>query len=285
MEIKNNLKVRPASRGDITHLDELISRGYHVHRHMDWRAPLEWIDKDPFYVLERNGSIASVLACPPDPTTIGWIRVFAVNGSMRVETAWKELWDAIKPLLPGCSISCVALIAMGEWFQNIMEKSEFNYHQDIIMMKWENEDPIDGFSLDAGLQIRPMTPEDLPLIAILDGQAFEPIWENSLDALSIAYKMAAYSTVVTDGDRIIAYQISTQNLLGGHLARLAVHPDSQGRGIGKSLVLDLMSEMDAKGAQRITVNTQSDNPASIALYNSLGFKMTGEKYPVYIFDI
>jgi ribosomal protein S18 acetylase RimI-like enzyme len=32
---------------------------------------------------------------------------------------------------------------------------------------------------------------------------------------------------------------------------------------------------------RLTVNTQSDNAASLALYRKTGFHETGERYPVY----
>jgi ribosomal protein S18 acetylase RimI-like enzyme len=31
----------------------------------------------------------------------------------------------------------------------------------------------------------------------------------------------------------------------------------------------------------LTVNTQSDNSASLALYRKIGFRETGERYPVY----
>jgi hypothetical protein len=32
---------------------------------------------------------------------------------------------------------------------------------------------------------------------------------------------------------------------------------------------------------RLTVNTQSDNASSLALYKKTGFLETGERYPVY----
>jgi len=35
----------------------------------------------------------------------------------------------------------------------------------------------------------------------------------------------------------------------------------------------------------VTVNTQEDNRASLALYHRLGFEISGESYPVYLFEI
>jgi RimJ/RimL family protein N-acetyltransferase len=39
------------------------------------------------------------------------------------------------------------------------------------------------------------------------------------------------------------------------------------------------------GIARLSVNTQSDNQASLSLYQRMGFVRTGEQYPVYTFDI
>ena len=82
---------------------------------------------------------------------------------------------------------------------------------------------------------------------------------------------------------MIGYQISTGNAGGGHLARLAVHPTQQGRRIGKSLLLDMLSRYKRRGITRVTVNTQQNNPSSLILYQKAGFILTGEEYPVYEF--
>jgi ribosomal protein S18 acetylase RimI-like enzyme len=74
-------------------------------------------------------------------------------------------------------------------------------------------------------------------------------------------------------------------MLSGHLARLAVRNEAQGRGVGSALVRDLIQRLISKNRQRITVNTQADNAASLALYQKLGFVRTGEQYPVFISQV
>ena len=69
--------------------------------------------------------------------------------------------------------------------------------------------------------------------------------------------------------------------LGGHLARLAVRPDAQRKGIGTALVRDMLWQFERRGAERVTVNTQEDNQASLTLYQKAGFELTGESYPVF----
>jgi len=43
--------------------------------------------------------------------------------------------------------------------------------------------------------------------------------------------------------------------------------------------------LNDKGVTRLTVNTQSDNLASLALYEKMGFTVTGEKFPVYCYQV
>jgi ribosomal protein S18 acetylase RimI-like enzyme len=69
--------------------------------------------------------------------------------------------------------------------------------------------------------------------------------------------------------------------MGGHLARLAVSPDFQGLGVGYNLLFDLLKQFQRRGARCVTVNTQHDNYASLALYQKVGFTPTGETYPIY----
>ena len=126
--------------------------------------------------------------------------------------------------------------------------------------------------------------DDLCAVQILDQRAFSPVWQNSRNLLEAAFEQAAIATVAEDDSGVIGYQISTSSSTGGHLARLAVAPEAQARGVGRALVNDLLSQFQRRGALRVTVNTQIDNLASIKLYERAGFKQLGELYPVYLLE-
>jgi ribosomal protein S18 acetylase RimI-like enzyme len=127
-----------------------------------------------------------------------------------------------------------------------------------------------------------MNYDDLPNVKALDAEAFGPIWQQSMDTLEIAFQQASVATVAEDQDGgIIGYQISTASSGGGHLARLAVHPRFQRQGVGYSLVRDMVAQFYRRGALQVTVNTQLENLASLALYQKAGFQRTGEVYPVF----
>ena len=66
----------------------------------------------------------------------------------------------------------------------------------------------------------------------------------------------------------------------GHLIRLVVHPAYQRLGIGEQLLLDSLRYQIEWGAYPITLNTQSDNTASQALYRRYGFQPTGRPVAV-----
>jgi ribosomal protein S18 acetylase RimI-like enzyme len=90
--------------------------------------------------------------------------------------------------------------------------------------------------------------------------------------------------VAEDAQGLAGYQISTANPFGSHLARLAIRPDAQNQGLGSAIVADLIQRLRGRGHNRLTVNTQSDNQASLALYDKMGFVLTGERFPVFRFD-
>ncbi|MDP3184422.1 MAG: GNAT family N-acetyltransferase, partial [Anaerolineales bacterium] len=69
------------------------------------------------------------------------------------------------------------------------------------------------------------------------------------------------------------------------LARLAVRQEAQGYGVGRALVSDLLQTLARRGAWRLTVNTQEDNASSLSLYKKLGFIETGDRYPVFEFQV
>ena len=150
------------------------------------------------------------------------------------------------------------------------------------MLRWEDK----GYDLEPLARnlhyfIRLMNYDDLDAVHALDFAAFEPVWQHSRDLLEIAFNDAAIATVVEDDHGILGYQVSTVNASDGHLARLAVHPRGQGSGVGYSLIQDLLSNFRRRGVPRVTVNTQTNNKASLALYQKVGFHKTGMMYPIF----
>lgn len=126
-----------------------------------------------------------------------------------------------------------------------------------------------------------MLPEDLDLISEIDHDAFDTVWKNSPESLALAYEQSSHASVAEFEDEIVGYQYSTTSSMGAHLARLAVKKKMQGKGIGYLLVYQLLNQFRKQGVEHVTVNTQKNNVASLALYSKAGFNITGESYRVY----
>ena len=273
--------IRNAVEQDTHQLANLIHFELRVHRHLDWRPPLEWIGRYPYLVAEQSGKLVAALACPPDPPEVAWIRLFAVADDLSVNHAWEGLWPAAKAELRGSDQPVIsAVIPLQNWFQMLVEKSEFTCTHNVVVLAWGG-DPIASARDLSPAMIRPMTLDDLPGVETVDKGAFTHLWRHSQHSLSMALSQAALATVVTLSGELLGYQISTWTTGGGHLARLAVKPQFQGVGIGYALLHDLLSQLSQKGIRYITVNTQHNNQVSLALYQKAFFKPTGEIYPVY----
>jgi ribosomal-protein-alanine N-acetyltransferase len=284
MMIGVNHQVRPAVLTDQRQITNLINSSPQVHRHLDWRSPVDWIGLTPFYVLEADGQIVAALGCPPEPPSIAWMRLFVNSGRMAARESWQELWQAARDNLFTKGKFNTAAIVLQGWFHEILVSSDFTSHQSIIMLERVSERKEETV-LASGFSLRPMLSFDLPAVAEVDSEAFELLWQNPLPVLERAYPQAIWASVAEFEGRVIGYQLSTRNSLGVHLARLAVRPEVQGNGIGQALVMDLIQQAGRHGISHFTVNTQSDNFISQALYQRLGFRETGERYPVYQFQV
>jgi ribosomal-protein-alanine N-acetyltransferase len=274
------LTVRPALTTDREHISSLIYFEPYVHRHLDWRMPLDWLGSCYYWVAETDSRVVAALSCTPDPATIAWVRLFACAEKAGVEEAWGALWEAARAELTQLPGALAAAIVTQAWFSRLLILSGFSHTQDIIVLDTEpGVLPEPGAS--AEVTIRPMLPSDLPEVAEVDAAAFVPLWQNSLPTLERALGTAGSATVAEAEGRIIAYQITTLHNSGAHLARLAVHPEEQRRRVGYILTREMLAWAAARDLKRVTVNTQNDNRASLALYQQLGFQLTGERYAVY----
>jgi len=274
------LIIRNATTHDKQALANLIHFEVFVHRHLDWRPPLDWIGYQPFLVAEKSGSIVAALACPPDIPSAAWIRLFAATASLDIQEAWHLLWENAFTMLKEYGSEWVAAMPIHDWLISLLLENGFTNPYQVVMLSWENRE-IPRASPKLPVKLRAMRDEDLGAVQQVDQEAFVPIWQNSISSIELAYKQSVVATVAEIDHEILGYLISTATPMGGHLARLAIHPTAQHNGIGFALLCDLLSRFNARGAHTVTVNTQKDNIPSRRLYEKAGFRITEEEYPIF----
>lgn len=275
--------VRPASLSDAGEIKSLLLFKDHVHRHLDWRSPLDWLGKQPYFVLERSGFIQAAMACPDDPPGVSWVRFFASMPQVDRENSWQRLFDAAREYFSGHHIS-VASVAIHKWYLNLLLQSDFTFLQTIVVLHMNTPTWVQAHT-NPEIAIRLIGDEDLKMVTEVDQASFQPLWQNSFHGTSSAFKESTYATIAVHQDKIVGYQMSSSTTINAHLARLAVLPEMQGRGIGTILTKDMVRHYSRMGIGYITVNTQSDNLASIELYKKIGFDFSGERFPVMHYQI
>ncbi|MBI9046126.1 MAG: GNAT family N-acetyltransferase [Anaerolineaceae bacterium] len=278
------IKIRSASKEDIQAFSDLKRFEKNIHQHLDWRRPEEWLGTDPFLVLESHGWIIAALASPQDPPGMAWIRLFMSVPSLNPKITWETLFPRLLESFNPKAMPIIASIALKYWYAEMLIKQGFQHHQDIIVLEFKRK--VQDFTpIPSNVHIRSMTPYDLKEVLEINKQGFDILWQNSWEGLKAAYKQSSYATVLEIEKKIVGYQISTSTNNNAHLARLAVLSEHKRKGLGCQLVQNMLNHYHRRGIQNISVNTQKDNLASIALYEKIGFELNGEKFPVLVYQL
>jgi ribosomal protein S18 acetylase RimI-like enzyme len=121
------------------------------------------------------------------------------------------------------------------------------------------------------------TRRDRPAVLALDDLAFAPFWRlgalglrDALDATPVRQFRATRSETEP---ALTGYAITGRAGNQGYLQRIAVHPSMRRLGLGQTLVSDAMHWLWRQGVVRSYVNTQLENEAALALYESFGFRV------------
>jgi ribosomal protein S18 acetylase RimI-like enzyme len=119
----------------------------------------------------------------------------------------------------------------------------------------------------------PSTARERAELMRIDHAAFPWGWQNS-DEEFIQYGFAPgveiYLTYLDNEP--VGYVGITAYLGWGHIDRVAIAPEWQGRGLGRESVRFSIDRLFALGAKRIGLSTQLTNERSQRLYEGLGFR-------------
>lgn len=277
--------LRPAGPADRYAIQALTRYEQRVHLHLDWRPVEDWLGQQPFLVLERAGRMVGALACPPDLPDVAWIRLMAVADGCEADATWGALWPAARTDLAARGLTAVAGLSLDEWTQPLYEAAGFGRTHDVVVLRRSAGALAPQGQLRLPVHIRIAQGGDEAAIITADQTAFRPPWQLSAEMLRSALRQADYLTVAEQAGRVVGYQLTTGGRGAVHLARLAVLPEAQGAGLGAALVADLVTHYNQRGGREITVNTQHTNTASLAVYQKMGFQLTGVRLPVYQLDL
>jgi ribosomal protein S18 acetylase RimI-like enzyme len=270
--------ISQAKSSDTSKVAHFLEHASLVQRHLDWTPLLDWIDTPPFLQYFEDTPLNGILVCPQDPVNVSWIKCFACNTPVNVNRIFASLLLQARKMLPN-QVDFFYALGLQDWFIKTLEHTGFSKFQDVVVLSliqntFQKSQTRKAF-------IRPMELNDIESVAIIDHESFEPIWTVSLKGLEAAFFQSAHASVAELNGKIIGYELSTANNFSAHLARVAVLPQFQHEHIGYQLVEEMIGSFLRKGIAAISVNTQSTNHASLKMYEKIGFKPTGDQFPVY----
>lgn len=107
----------------------------------------------------------------------------------------------------------------------------------------------------------------------VDRAAFDEFWRFDERSLREARQATPASRLRVVGEpECVGYAVFGRAQNRGYLQRLAVRPESMGRGLGTALVVDGLQWLHHHGADHAIVNTQESNQRAYELYQHLGFR-------------
>jgi [ribosomal protein S18]-alanine N-acetyltransferase len=260
----------------------LINEALQLHSHLDWQSIESWLDDpDALIVLawQRN-ALRGILASSEVLGGGAWLRLAAVDDTANPAEVLSALWTPLRTRLILEGAHELGVLLVRSWLGDHLEPLGFRYCEDIVTLRRYGHEQVPPSS-PADPYIRHAYWNDVQPVVEVDHAAFGPLWRMSKGALKHASRQAAHFTVAELEGRIVGYQLSTQHADGAHLARLAVIPEVQGRGIGGALVGHMLRHFTRKGLPTTSVNTQQTNLQSQRLYERYGFQRTMQDLPFW----
>lgn len=286
------IQIVPYQRRSRHEVRELLFRSYRSHTHLDWRESDQWLDEEraPIKLAYSGRRLIGILGVSEPINGECWIRMAAVADTTAHDNsdslpAMEALWTAVRADLRAMNVRRVALLMLRDWLGDTLTALGFRDHEWVVTLRRVDPQPPPEAILTNGIIIRAAEPTDSTTILGIDHAAFGPLWRMTYSDLRAAMRMAASCSVAVQGDMVIGYQLSTMYFDGSHLARLAVLPDQQSRGIGGLLVSDVLRRFQRRGVLSMTVNTQLSNEQSQRVYRRLGFERNGYDMRVCVTDL
>ncbi|HEX2620474.1 MAG TPA: GNAT family N-acetyltransferase, partial [Phototrophicaceae bacterium] len=264
---------------------DLLYSSYQSHIHLDWYTAEHWLDNVTMHMrLAWNSSrLVGVIGASEALFGTSWLRLVIIRDYQPTQVILNALWSSLSNELRQQSIRSVWILVANDWLTEYAPRLGFEQGEMVITLRRRSDD-IPPPRLNSVI-IRSAEAEDVDSMTSIDQLAFAPPWQLTRADLWQASRIAALCNTVWLDEKIVGYQLSTRHREAGHLARLAVLPELQGRGIGGTLVHHMIKAFASRGIRTLTVNTQLSNRQSQHLYQNYGFQRNGYDMPVWKIDL
>jgi len=279
---------REATSADLTAVSRLLAQCSHRFVGFQSANLPTLLAGAPALLLTAGNEIWAAVIAGWRVDSITWIRGLALADGLPTGAAFDALLPPFHALLRTHALDHVYYAgdeAADIWVQPALQARGYVHETDVVVYEKTKLDvPASG---NQAVRIRRAQAVDLPTVLEVDRVCFDPQWNKDDSVLGPSILEAPYFVVVELHGQVIGYAFATSHFAGRlmHLVRIAVLPQYRGQAIGVRLLGDLVEFARARGADLMTLNTQSYNTEAQRLYEWFGFRRTGERQAILRFDL
>lgn len=246
----------------------------------DWKAFL----RDASCVLtEERDRIRGVLFASSDESPVAWVRLAAVEDHRDIGR-WLDLsLPKLVSDLQALAVRGLAWMDFDEWAGLYLLTHGFRPLTEVITLTKTGHDVPAVVAPD--VTVRPVRRGDFESIVAIDRAAFTPYWWRSGATVERRAVTGSRFAVAECEGKVVGYTEWESHPPAAHLNRIAVCPDDQGRGIGQLLLSDVLHAMWQEGVEEVSLNTQRHNRRARRLYDTFGFRPTGDAVEVWALKV
>jgi ribosomal-protein-alanine N-acetyltransferase len=270
--------VRAIAKTDIHDLLRMVDKARRVHLRIPAVSLEAKIKTALGFLAEDHVGLRGFMLLEPQHPGTALVIAAAVRDTWGLKPYLDSLLPEIERAAQAKGLSTLAHIGHEAWLTDGLWERGFETHEWIINFERFGTWPETVVAMPA--VIRTAHLNDLSAILKLDSLAFDQLWRKSAGNFSEALARAVSFVVAELDGQIVGYEWCEIYRQHAHLARLAVLPDYQGRGIGAQLLYQAIIDTLSRGVNLITLNTQEHNYRSHTLYERFGFVKTEQRMPV-----
>lgn len=133
------------------------------------------------------------------------------------------------------------------------------------------------------MEVRQLKPPDYPVLYVLftaleKNPYFHPHPFTHKEAKKVCSQHEDYYCgAFSRGGICTAYGMLRWGTFENPSLGIAVHPEFQGLGLGKNVMLHLHEEATSRGSEKVRLRVHSKNTAALSLYQKVGYVFDGKK--------
>ena len=133
-----------------------------------------------------------------------------------------------------------------------------------------------------GLEITRMRRRHLRKVMSIESRVYPRPWSTSLFLSELAQRASRTYLVARLSGEVVGYAGMMYTVNEAHVTNIAVDPAYHGRKVGTRLLLTIITEAIARGAEIISLEVRVSNLVAQNMYDKFGFSVAGTRKGYYI---